>query len=151
MTRVDLVLAALKTLGVSSGRQTRYGNNTGTCLWCDQGSMVMVPDEVGTEVFVQGPNADELGAILQSMGPFEPAPTEGRHGALIAAGEALFEAGIEEGLVEAREVFQEVMRSYFEGHVPGTVQNRIRHAGFEDLKRFAKQLKGAQNAMLVVV
>ncbi|MCA9539495.1 MAG: hypothetical protein KC620_11445, partial [Myxococcales bacterium] len=155
--RVGIIEAALAELGIKPWRQTRYANNTGTCLWCDNGSLTMVPDDIELEYFCQATGAEELIVRLKLIAdpriaaamaaPSVAAPVEVTdlgegHRALLAAGDALYRAGYNEALEEAREVFVVAIRSRF-GDLPPTLEERIRKGSLGEMKEWAERLRHA--------
>jgi len=165
--RTPIIVDGLKALGVGVGRSTRYANDTGTCLWCANGALVMVPDDPEKPWFCQAKGADEL---LEQLTPLvEPrlakaaadaavaadaiasniaSMTSGQR-ALIQLGDQLRQEGYEEALVESREMFAAIMRGKF-GSLPPPVEQRIRRADFSQLHRWSKRLFTLPRAILVV-
>lgn len=167
--RVEVFVEALRACDESVWQQTRYANNTGTCLWCSGGALVMVPDDPDGEWFCQAKGAEALTARLTPIvnaaferlaaaAPTDTASTFDAHTpatrALLAAVEAVrHEARIDAeaaALDRVRGIFSQIVASKF-GLVPPHVQQRIDAAGFDDLERWGRRIFTAPNAMLVVV
>lgn len=167
--RVEVFVEALRACDESVWQQTRYANNTGTCLWCSSGALVMVPDDSESEWFCQAKGAEALTerltpivtAALERLAtaqPAEAAPTFDAHTpatrALLAAADALRQEAQRDAeaaaLDRVRGIFSQIVASKF-GLVPPHVQQRIDTAGFDDLERWGRRIFSAPNAMLVVV
>lgn len=165
--RATLILGVLEELGVDVWRSTRYANNTGTCMWCSTGALVMVPDSDKLEWFAQAEGAEELQARmaplvearlteaatqpygvlatdLQVDGASSPALR-----ALVGLGEQLRREGYDEALGEARTMFVGIMRSKF-GPLPPIIEHRIQSADFGQLQRWSERIFTVSRAMLVV-
>lgn len=165
--RVGILTDALGGVDVTVWRVTRYANDTGTCLWCSTGTLVMVPDDEALDWYCQATGADELAARIEptvtpaiaaarlrsaaiaegaraSLDALSPATRE-----LIRLTDAIRREGYEEGLVAARRLFTTIVRGRF-GHVPPPVEQRIAGAEFADLERWSERVAKAQSPFLVV-
>ncbi len=167
MTREACIIEVLETLSIKVWRKTRYANNTGTCLWCSTDELVMVPDDENAAFFVQGKGDPEgLMATLESALPkrlatrvtaasdgqetvmgLDDAPTA--QAALQSAVDALLAEGELRGLWRARRIFAAAVVSHF-GPLPPMVTQRIDHAGYDDLERWAGRLGKVASAFMVV-
>lgn len=152
--RVALFTEILESLEVEVWRSTRYARDTGTCLWCTSGPMVMIPDDASQPWVCQSKGADALGPRLEEalaarqMAARDAAPSDARQ-ALVEAGERLWQAGFDEALGKARELFATLLRSRFES-VPAIVEQRIASADFDQLQTWSGRLWTVPSAMLVV-
>lgn len=165
--RAAIIAEALEALDVGIWRRTRYANDTGTCLWCSTGSLVMVPDDEELEWYCQAEGSTELSPRLAAeAGPRLEAAARAAaeiaasaaawrselspaQQALLAASEDLRREGFDEGLSRARIMFAELMRSKF-GPLPPMVEARIATADFHQLERWAGRLFTLPRAILVV-
>jgi len=167
MSREACIVEVLETLEVKVWRKTRYANNTGTCLWCSTDELVMVPDDESAAFFVQGKGDPEgLMAKLESALPerlaarvvatsdgqgsvvgLDDAPTA--QAAVQGAVDALLAEGELRGLSRARGILAAAIVSHF-GPLPPMVAQRIEHAGYDDLERWAGRLGKVASAFMVV-
>lgn len=165
--RVGILTEALGGVDVTVWRVTRYANDTGTCLWCSTGTLVMVPDDEALDWYCQATGADALTARIEPVVTpaiaaarlRSAASEDGARAALDALSPATRELmhladairleGYEEGLVAARRLFTTIVRGRF-GHVPPPVEHRIAGAGFSDLERWSERLTKASTPFLVV-
>jgi len=142
--RAKIMQTALDELGVKVWQSIRYANDSGTCLRCATGTMVMVPDDPGEPYFFQADGAEELKARVEPV--FERLADEaagaliagGARASLLAAGDALFQegydAGYEAALTEARVVFEKLVLGKY-GALPPALSARIHQASFTDMAR----------------
>ena len=167
MPREDCIVDLLGELDVDVWRKTRYANNTGTCLWCSTDELVMVPDDEKAAFFVQGKGDPQaLMASLEAHLPERlaqrPAPGEGpgteisalvdapsAQAAVNAAVDALLAEGEQRGLDRARNILASAIVSHF-GPLPPMVAQRIAHASYEDLERWAGRLGKVASSFMVV-
>lgn len=165
--RLAIITQALEEIEESVWRTTRYANDSGTCLWCTDGTLVMVPDDLDLEWFCQAKGGDELQARLAPL--VQPRLDEAARTAelvtdaleanyaalspaqrtLVELGEQLRREGYQEGLEQARRMFAGIMRSKF-GQLPPMVEMRIEHAEFHQLERWGERLFSVPRAILVV-
>lgn len=165
--RAAIIAGALETLEVGVWRTTRYANDTGTCLWCQSGALVMVPDDAQMEWFCQAKGGE---ALFEKLSPLvEPLLAEAAEKATIVAesraaglaamspaqralldlGEQLRREGYDEAIAEARLMFANIMQSKF-GQLPPTVRARIDQAQFYQLQRWSQRIFSMPRAILVV-
>ncbi|MEZ4436709.1 MAG: hypothetical protein R3F65_30285 [bacterium] len=165
--RVGILTEVLGGVDVTVWRVTRYANDTGTCLWCSTGTLVMVPDDDALDWYCQASDAEALTARIEpavtaaitaarlrsdaiaegaraTLDALSPAARE-----LLRLADALRREGYEEGLAAARRLFTTVVRGRF-GHLPPPVEQRIAGAGFADLERWSERVAKAQSPFLVV-
>ena len=167
MSREACVVDILEALDVKVWRKTRYANNTGSCLWCSTDELVMVPDDEAAPIFVQGKGDPEgLMAKIESALPerlasskyaaangptavvgLEDAPEV--QTALQGAVSALLAEGERQGLQRARGIFAAAVVSHF-GPLPPMVAQRIAHAGYDELERWADRLGKAPSVFMAV-
>lgn len=165
--RAAIIVDALTELSVGVGRSTRYANDTGTCLWCANGALVMVPDDPEQPWFCQAKGADELAERLTPV--VEPRLAKATADATIAAdaiasdrasmspgqrallqlGDQIRQEGFDEALAESRQMFAAIMRGRF-GSLPPLVERRIQTADFYLLHRWSTRLFTLPRATLVV-
>lgn len=158
--RAAIMRMALDEVGVEVGQHTRYANDTGTCLRCTTGTMVMVPDDASQPYFTQASGAEALQARLDPVFDRlwrEAAETQvhrSARDALAAAGDALFHEGFDAGyqaaLGEARKVFGRMIVAKF-GAVPPSVSMRIQLASFDDMARWAARLSSVRHVTAVII
>lgn len=167
--RVEVFVEALRACDESVWQQTRYANDTGTCLWCSSGALVMVPDDPELEWFCQAKGSEALTErlaplVADALGRLVERPPEAAHpalGALTPATRALLTAAEavqrearrdaeDEALDRVRGIFSQIVASKF-GLLPPHVQQRINGASFDDIERWGRRIFTAPNAMLVVV
>lgn len=158
--RLAIMQKVLTQLGAEVWHSTRYANDTGTCLRCVTGTMVMVPDDPSRPYFLQADGAEELQAQVDPL--FDVFAAEaaddinagGPRAALLAAADALheqgYEAGYEAALVMARDVFEKVVLGKY-GALPPAVSSRIHQASFADLARWAERMAHVQHATALIV
>lgn len=158
--RAEVMRRALAEVGVEVWHTTRYANDSGTCLRCVTGTMVMVPDDESRSCLFQADGADELRARVEPV--FERLLAEaaetllasGPRAALLAAGDALrregYDAGYQAALDQAREVFEALMIARF-GALPPAVSDRIRQASFADMHRWAQRAASVRHVTALVV
>lgn len=161
--RVGIVLEALESIEITVWRQTRYANDTGTCLWCSTGALVMVPDDVELEWYCQATGAEELTARLEPIVQpkivtavevaaargAEPLDLSPEQRALLEIGARMQQQGFDEALVRTRRIFARIMQSKF-GPLPPMVEQRIELADFHQLERWSERLFTLPRAILVV-
>jgi hypothetical protein len=160
MDRSKIMQRALEELGVEVWTSTRYANDSGTCMRCVTGTLVMVPDDPGKPHFFQADGAEELEARVNPV--FERLADEaagalragGPRAALLAAGDALFQEGYESGyeaaLNEARVVFEKVVLGKF-GALPPALSVRIQQASFADMAHWADRIAQVRHATALIV
>lgn len=162
--RTAIIIEALEALEVMPWRHTRYANDTGTCLWCDTGSLVMVPDDMALDWFCQATGAEELDARLRpevearisaAADAGEQAASVGGQSlsasevALLEVGGRIRQEGLDEGLRRARVIFTRIMRGRF-GELPAMVEQRIAVADFDQLERWSERVFSLPRAVLIV-
>ncbi len=162
--RARVIVEALEALDVGVWRQTRYANDTGTCLWCRDKTLVMVPDNDGQPWYCQAKGAEALDARLRPMVEARLAEAAERaaqavtigstrlssgQAALLEISERLRAEGFDEALVRARAVFTRIMRSRF-GELPPMVEQRIAAADFDQLERWGERIFTLPRPILVV-
>lgn len=166
--RVGIITEALTGHDVTVWRVTRYANDTGSCLWCSTGALVMIPDDEALDWYCQATGADELTIRLQPtvaaafIAAREQADAVGEatRGALDALSPAarsllrvaddLRREGYDDGLAITRRLFATIVRGRF-GHLPPPVEQRIATADFEQLERWSERIAKAATPFLVVV
>jgi len=162
--RAAIFAEALAAIGVVPWRTTRYANDTGTCFWCDTGTLVMVPDSMELDWYCQAKGAEELTprltpeveARLEAASRAGPAATAeaGREmsstdAALLGLANQIRREGFDEALGHARLMFEGIMESKF-GPLPPMIRQRIAQADFNQLQRWSKRLFTMPRALLVV-
>jgi hypothetical protein len=166
--RVGIITEALTGHDVSIWRVTRYANDTGSCLWCSTGALVMVPDDDALDWYCQATGADELSARLQPTVAAALTAARERAGAVDALARTALDAlspaarsllkiaddlrreGYDDGLVITRRLFATIVRGRF-GTLPPPVEQRIATADFAQLERWSERIAKAATPFLVVV
>lgn len=167
--RLAIITEALAEIEIEIWRETRYANNTGSCLWCNNGSLVMVPDDLDLDWFCQAKGAEALmeqlrpiveaklataqpavAAVLQSAEGGGEGAADPLRLALLNAGEALYAQGRDESLDRMRVIFTTIMRGRFKSLDP-IIEQRIANASLEQIERWAERVHDMPRAILVVV
>lgn len=164
--RLAIILEALAEVGTEVSRQTRYANNTGTCIWCRTGPLVMVPDDPGRPWFCQAKGSEELSEKLTplveerleaaktapvTLGAGPGAKTlDAARSALLHAGEALYAQGQDASLDRVRAIFTTIMRGQFKSLDP-IVEQRIASASWDQIERWSERVHQMPRAIMVVV
>lgn len=157
--RLTIIQKALERLGVEVWHSVRYANDTGTCLRCVSGTMVMVPDDASVPYFMQADGAEELKERVDPL--FEQLMAEaveahaagGARAALLSAAEDLYQegydAGYEAALASARGVFEAVILGKF-GAMPQSLSTRIHEASFADMSRWAARIQHVRHVTALI-